>query len=93
MSQNNIHELTTYAIFHKPTNKWVRLEQDQEFSHLQAIVLIDHFSEADKFVSKLIAEIKLQGAYMFEEKYGKRNFLEFEVVKFKVVYTMLETNE
>lgn len=83
----------SYSILHKPTQKWVSLEQDCEYDHLFAIVLVDDFGKADKFNSEKIARIRLEASCMFKELYGKKNLLEFEILEFKVSYMMQKLNE
>lgn len=88
MNNNFQYSTVSYAIFHKPTNHWVKLEQDSDHPHLDSIVLMNSFENADKFASKMLAELKLQNSYMVQDIYGKTNFLEFDVLKFKTTYTL-----
>lgn len=88
MNNNFQYSTVSYAIFHKPTSQWVQLKQDDEYPHLRAILFMDSFEEADKFNSELIAKLKLQEGYVSQRRYGKTNFLEFDVLKFKTTYTL-----
>lgn len=92
MNNDFQYSTVSYAILHKPTNQWVQLKQDDEYPHLRAILFVNSFEGADKFPSELIAKLKLQEGYVSQERYGKTNFLEFVVLKFKTTYT-LEPNE
>lgn len=83
----------SYSIIHRPTGKWVSFEQDHEYGHLFAIMLVDDFGKADKFNFEEMALIRLKDSYMFKEMYAKKNLLEFDILKFKVSYTMEKTNE
>jgi hypothetical protein len=83
----------SYVVLHTPTKQWVKFERDQEYDRLNVIVLTENFVEAEKFSFPILAKTKLQNSYMFDQKYGRQNFLEFEVVEFKTTYTIEQNHE
>ncbi len=92
MLSNVSYNTNCYVAYHKITNKWVRFEQDEEYSHLFGIVLEDDFWKASKFESLITVKIKLERAYIPEQKYGKINLFDLDVAKLKVSYTFNESS-
>jgi hypothetical protein len=77
-----------YALRHKPTKKWVEFENDELELTVTVITLVD-FKHCTVSRTKGYLETFLRcSVFNGMPNYGNENFLEFEVVKLKVTYTI-----
>ena len=73
-----------FAIKHKPTKKWVKLKNGVE------ITLIDDICYATlSDIGPLLLENIKNCSYEHNNFYGRENFLEFELEKINIKYTIL----
>lgn len=76
-----------YGIYHKPTQKWVQLGNDALEFTATVIELVD-FKDCFINENKNFMETFLKrSVFNNTPNYGSDNFLEFEFVKVKAVYT------
>ena len=90
--KENIETFTEYkyAIYHKPTKKWVWFGNDDLELTVSTILLVD-FKDCLILSSKgFLIELLKKSAFNKTPNYGKDNFLEFEFVKVKVSYIIEE---
>ena len=87
---NETHTEYKYAIYHKPTQKWVQFAQTDFEFFVTTIELVD-FKDCLFVGNKDYLEMFLKRS-VFDKtpNYGKDNFLEFEFVKIKTTYTIEE---
>ena len=85
---NETFEEYKYAIYHKPTKKWVWFGNDDLELTVSNILLVD-FKYCLIFSSKgFLIELLKKSAFNNTPNYGNKNFLEFELVKIKTTYTI-----
>jgi hypothetical protein len=88
---NNYSEIQ-YAMKHKPTKKWCLFKNDELISVI-TIELVD-FKYCTKMRNYNKLTVFLKSAFYGNiANYGMYNFLEFEIVKVKVSYSIEEENE
>lgn len=81
---------TKYAIYHKPTQKWVQFGNDDLELTTTIIELVD-FKDCLINGNKDFLEMFLKrSSFNNTPNYGNDNFLEFELVKVKATYTIEE---
>ncbi len=84
---NETFEEYKYAIYHKPTKKWVWFGNDDLELTVSNILLVD-FKDCLIFSSKgFLIELLKKSAFNKIPNYGNENFLEFEFIKIKATYT------
>jgi hypothetical protein len=89
---NNYSEIQ-YAVKHKPTNKWCLFKNDEIELSVITMELVD-FKYCTKMRNNNKLTVFLKSAvYGNTTNYGLYNFLEFELVKVKVSYSIEEENE
>ena len=77
-----------YAIYHKPTKKWVSFGNDELELTVSTIELVD-FKDCLIVAYKYYLEMFLKkSAFNNTPNYGNENFLEFELVKIKTTHTI-----
>jgi hypothetical protein len=79
-----------YAIYHKPSQKWVVFDNDDLELTVTIIKLVDF---KDSFINgnKYFMETFLKrSVFNGTSNYANENFLEFEFVKVKATYTIEE---
>ena len=87
---NETHTEYKYAIYHKPTQKWVQFAQTDFEFFVTTIELVD-FKDCLFVGNKDYLEMFLKrSTFNNASNYGKDNFLEFEFVKVKTTYTIEE---
>jgi hypothetical protein len=89
MKENEeMFEELRYALRHKPTKKWVEFENDELELTVTVITLVDFkhctISRTKGYLETFLRRSVFNGM----PNYGNENFLEFEVVKLKVTYTI-----
>lgn len=84
---------TKFAYRHKPTGKWVYLDnrfEEDEFrgglSKTTLMYLIDEFMEDIVYNARNIIEEDLLASFYKDERYAAQNFLEFELVEIEIEY-------
>jgi hypothetical protein len=88
IEENNTFEEYKYAIYHKPTKKWVWFGNDDLELTVSNILLVD-FKHCLINSSKGFLEMLLKSsAFNKIPNYGNENFLEFELVKVLTTYTI-----
>jgi len=86
--KNETFEEYKYAIRHKPTQKWVKFENDDLDLTVTIIELVD-FKNCLIVAAKDYLELFLKrSSFNNTPNYGTENFLEFELVKIKTTYTI-----
>lgn len=86
--ENNTFTEYKYAIYHKPTKKWVRFGNHDLELTVSTIELVD-FKDCLIVGNKNYLEMFLKRSALDNTpNYGNENFLEFELVKVKTTYTM-----
>ena len=85
---NEPHTEYKYAIYHKPTQKWVQFgNTDLEF-FVTTIELVD-FKDCSFVGNKDYPKMLLKrSVFNNTPNYGRDNFLEFKFVKIKTTYTI-----
>jgi hypothetical protein len=76
-----------YAIYHKPTQKWVQFENDDLIfaTVIKFVDFKDCFINGNKdYLEKFLK----RSIFNNNPNYCKDNFLEFEFVKIKAIYTI-----
>ena len=77
-----------YALYHKPTQKWVQFAQTDFEFFVTTIELVD-FKDCLFVGNKDYLEMFLKrSVFNNTPNYGSDNFLEFEFVKIKTTYTI-----
>ena len=77
-----------YAIYHKPTQKWVRFGNHDLELTVYTIELVD-FKDCLIVRNKDYLEMFLKrSAFNNTPNYGNENFLEFELAKIKTTHTV-----
>ena len=77
-----------YAIYHKPTKKWVNFGNHHLELTVSIIELVD-FKDCLIVGNKDYLEMFLKrSVFNNTPNYGNENFLEFEIVKVKTTYTI-----
>ena len=85
--ENNTFEKYRYAIYHKPTQKWVHFVRDDIELTVTNIELVD-FKNCLKSPTKGILEKFLRrSTFNKTPNYVNENFLEFEITKIKIKTT------
>jgi hypothetical protein len=88
LTENNTFEEYKYAIYHKPTKKWVNFGNHDLELTVSTIELVD-FKDCLIVGNKDYLERFLKrSAFNNTPNYGNENFLEFELVKIKTTYTI-----
>ena len=89
MSMENKETFTEYmyAIYHKPTQKWVRFGNHDLHLTVSTIELVD-FKNCTISTKRFLETILKMSAFNNTPNYGNENFLEFELVKIKTTYTI-----
>lgn len=78
-----------YAIYHKPTQKWVQFGNDD--SLFMTIIELVEFKDCFINGNKDFMETSLKrSGFNNTPNYGNDNFLEFEFIKIKATYTIEE---
>ena len=87
MENNTFYEYR-YALRHKPTNKWVKFENDELELTVSVITLVD-FKHCTISKSKnYLQSFLISSVFNDMPNYGNENFLEFELAKIKTTYTI-----
>jgi hypothetical protein len=76
-----------YAIYHKPTQKWVKFEND-DLELTVTIIELGDFKNCTISTKRFLETILKISAFNKIPNYGNENFLEFELVKVKTTYTI-----
>ena len=88
MGNKETFEEYKYAIYHKPTQKWVSFGNDDLELTVSTIELVD-FKDCLIVGNKDYLEMFLKrSVFNNTPNYGNENFLEFELVKVKTTYTI-----
>ena len=77
-----------YAVYHKPTEKWILIENHDLELTATILTLVD-FKHSTISKNKGYLESVIRSSYFNKTpNYGNENFLEFELVKIKTTYTI-----
>ena len=87
MENNTFHEYQ-YAVYHKPTKKWVSFENDELEIEVAVIKLVDFKHCTISRTKDYIESVLLRSYFNQTVNYGSKNFLEFELAKIKTTYTI-----
>jgi hypothetical protein len=82
-----------HAIYHKPTQKWVRFA-NTDFDFFITTIELVNFKDCLFVSNKEYLELFLKRSVLDKTpNYGSENFLEFEFVKIKVTYIIEEVDK
>lgn len=77
-----------YALRHKPTKKWVSFKNDDLELTATHITLVNLHHSTISGTKDLLEAFLKRSFFKGTPNYGNENFLEFEVVKLKAIYTI-----
>ena len=86
--KNNTFGEYKYAIYHKPTQKWVSFVNDDLELTVTHIELVDFKNCLISATKDILEKFLKISAFNNTPNYGNENFLEFELVKVKTTYTI-----
>lgn len=87
-TKNETFSECRYALRHKPTKKWVGFKNDDLELTATHITLVNLNHATISGTKDLLEAFLKRSFFKGTPNYGNENFLEFEVVKLKVIYTI-----
>lgn len=82
--------MSVFMYKHRPTSKWVKINQYQIapevelYGYTTSLEFVDEQERASTYISQeRLKDDLLVATYLKQENYGKKNFLEFELIEQK----------